>query len=96
LEARTLAKTLFWPGMLLGGLGLIWMARRREGGGGGRWTVDGGGGTLSNEAYTLSGTVGQADAATLSNGGYTLTGGFWPGSSPVERKLYLPVVLRAP
>ena len=44
------------------------------------WTVDGGGGTSSGGAYTLSGTIGQADASTpMSGGAYTLTGGFWAG-----------------
>ena len=45
------------------------------------YTVDGGGGTSTGGNYTLSGTIGQSDAAitTLSGGGYTLDGGFWPG-----------------
>ena len=45
------------------------------------YTVDGGGGTSTGGSYTLSGTIGQPDAAatTLSGGIYTLQGGFWPG-----------------
>lgn len=43
------------------------------------FTIDGGGGTSSGGSYTLSGTIGQADAGTLSGGNYTLRGGFWPG-----------------
>ena len=45
------------------------------------YTVDGGGGTSTGGNYTLSGTVGQPDAAAtpLSGGTYTLQGGFWPG-----------------
>ena len=45
------------------------------------YTVDGGGGTSTGGSYTLSGTIGQPDAAatTLSGGSYTLQGGFWPG-----------------
>jgi hypothetical protein len=45
------------------------------------YTVDGGGGTSAGGNYTLSGTVGQSDAATstLNGGNYTLQGGFWPG-----------------
>jgi hypothetical protein len=40
----------------------------------------GGGGTSSGGAYTLSGTIGQADASSpMSGGAYTLTGGFWAG-----------------
>ena len=61
------------------------------------WTVDGGGGTLSEGAYSLSGTVGQPDAGqALSGNGYTLVGGFWYGvAAPEWYDLYLPVVLRS-
>ena len=41
------------------------------------FTVDGGGGTSSGGAYTVSGTIGQPDAGQLAGGGYTLSGGFW-------------------
>jgi hypothetical protein len=41
------------------------------------WTVDGGGGTSTAGVYTVSGTIGQPDAAAMSGGGYSLTGGFW-------------------
>jgi hypothetical protein len=61
------------------------------------WTVDGGGGTLSDASYSLSGTVGQAEAgAALEGYGYTLTGGYWYGAGEeVERyELYLPSVIR--
>ena len=59
-------------------------------------TVDGGGGTGSNGAYTLFGTVGQPDSgATLTDGDYALAGGFWGGAAAaVEYRLYLPVVVR--
>jgi hypothetical protein len=43
------------------------------------FTIDGGGGTSSGGAYTLSGTIGQSDAGTLHGGSFTLEGGFWPG-----------------
>ncbi len=44
------------------------------------FTIDGGGGTSSGGVYTLSGTIGQHDAAAPTQGGaYTLTGGFWGG-----------------
>jgi hypothetical protein len=61
------------------------------------WTVDGGGGTLSNGTYSLSGTVGQPDVGpALENGGYTLVGGFWYGAAAPEwYDLHLPVVLRS-
>ena len=43
-------------------------------------TIDGGGGTSSGGGYTLSGTIGQADAGgVLTGGAYTLVGGFWAG-----------------
>ena len=44
-------------------------------------TVDGGGGTSTGGAFSLSGTIGQPDAAsnpTLTGGTFELTGGFWP------------------
>jgi len=61
------------------------------------WTVDGGGGTLSGGGYSLTGTLGQAEAgAALSGGGYTLVGGFWPGSSDARYKIYLSLIMRSP
>ena len=60
------------------------------------WTADGGGGTSSGGNYSLSGTIGQPDAGpVLSGPGYRLSGGFWFGSGGgVEKKIYLPVVVR--
>jgi hypothetical protein len=61
------------------------------------WTVDGGGGTLAEGAYTLSGTIGQPEAgAALEEGAYTLVGGYWYGAGEdVEHyELYLPTVIR--
>ena len=45
------------------------------------YSIDGGGGMSTGGRYTLSGTIGQADAnpVTLTGGGYALEGGFWPG-----------------
>jgi len=40
-------------------------------------TIDGGGGTSTGGAYTVSGTIGQPDAGVMSGGSFTLTGGFW-------------------
>lgn len=58
------------------------------------WTVDGGGQTEPDgPGYTLSGTMGQPDAASWSGGEYTLSGGFW-GRGEVQYNIYLPVVLR--
>jgi len=48
------------------------------------FTVDGGGGSSTGGAFTLSGTIGQSDAAsnpTLTGGTFELTGGFWPVSN---------------
>ncbi len=44
------------------------------------FTIDGGGGTSSGGAFTLSGTIGHTDAGTpMTGGAFTLTGGFWAG-----------------
>ena len=40
-------------------------------------TVDGGGGTSTGGAYSISGTIGQPDAGVVSGGIYSLAGGFW-------------------
>ena len=42
-------------------------------------TIDGGGGRSRGGPYTLTGTIGQPDAAWSSGGDYELLGGFWPG-----------------
>jgi len=40
--------------------------------------IAGGGGTSAGGSYSVSGTIGQAEAgATLNGGQYSLTGGFW-------------------
>jgi len=41
------------------------------------FTIDGGGGTSSGGAYTVSGTIGQPDAGKMSGGAYSIDGGFW-------------------
>ena len=48
------------------------------------FTIDGGGGTSSGGAYSLSGTIGQPDAGRMSGGGYTLEGGFWSADSLLQ------------
>ncbi len=45
------------------------------------FTIDGGGGTSSGGAFSLSGTIGQHDAGILAGGTFTLTAGFWVGTS---------------
>ena len=60
------------------------------------WNVIAGGGgtsTSANGVYSLSGTIGQADAGTLSGPPYTLNGGFWNDALNVAR-LFLPLILR--
>ena len=48
-------------------------------------TIDGGGGTSTNGQYSLSGTIGQAEAGGMMSGGsYSLTGGFWSLISIVQ------------
>jgi hypothetical protein len=42
------------------------------------YKVAGGGGTSTNGQYSVSGTIGQADASSVMSGGnYSVTGGFW-------------------
>ena len=43
------------------------------------YTIDGGGGRSIGGPYTLTGTIGQPDAAYSKGGNYELLGGFWPG-----------------
>ncbi len=43
------------------------------------YTIDGGGGRSSGGDFTLTGTIGQPDAAYSAGGSYELLGGFWPG-----------------
>jgi hypothetical protein len=58
-------------------------------------TIDGGGGTSTSGAYSLTGTAGQTDAgATLSGGIYALAGGFWGGGGLSPSPLYLPLIRR--
>jgi hypothetical protein len=50
-----------------------------------RWsTVDGGGGTSSNQQFTVTGTIGQLDAGRLAGGSFALEGGFWGGVSLLQ------------
>jgi hypothetical protein len=44
----------------------------------GWYKISGGGGTSSDGAYSVTGTIGQHDAgAAMTGGNYSLTGGFW-------------------
>lgn len=44
-----------------------------------RWSKIDGGGRSTGGPYTLTGTIGQPDAAYSRGGNYELLGGFWPG-----------------
>jgi hypothetical protein len=43
------------------------------------YTINGGGGQGSGGQYTLTGTIGQPDAANSAGEQYEVLGGFWPG-----------------
>ena len=43
------------------------------------YTIDGGGGRSTGGQYTITGTIGQPDAAYSSGGNYEILAGFWPG-----------------
>ncbi len=56
--------------------------------------IAGGGGSLQNGSYTLTGTSGQPEAGQqFSNRAYALSGGFWHAGSQGE-DLFLPLVIR--
>jgi hypothetical protein len=57
------------------------------------FAVAGGGATLTSASYSVSGTVGQADAGGLTGPVYTLTGGFWSGAL-TPGWIYLPLIQR--
>lgn len=57
------------------------------------WSIDGGGtvAPVSGAAWTLSGTVGQADATAataLTGAPWQITGGFWSGLAPSGDAIY--------
>jgi len=57
-------------------------------------TVDGGGAMFSTGgSYSLSGTIGQADAGALTGGSYALAGGFWGGAAAAFG-IYLPLIMK--
>ena len=48
-------------------------------------TIDGGGGTSAGGVYSVSGTIGQPDAAgVMANAQYSVTGGFWALPTAVQ------------
>ena len=48
------------------------------------FSVDGGGGTSTGGVYSVSGSIGQADAGKMSGGTYSLDGGYWGIISTIE------------
>jgi hypothetical protein len=77
--------------------GLLGMAQAQTGSGYDlTWhTVDAGGtSSATGGAYSLAGTVGQADAGLQTGGQYALQGGFWSGAAYL-RQVYLPLVARS-
>ena len=41
------------------------------------YTIDGGGGPAGGGTFTITGTIGQADAGSGTGGSFACTGGFW-------------------
>lgn len=61
------------------------------------WSINGGAATSRGGAYTLSGTIGQADAGQMEGGDFVLGGGFWGGGVLVgvtSATVFLPLILR--
>ena len=71
MKTRLLFLTLAMTG-LVSGIGIDWS------------TIDGGGGTSTGGAYSVSGTIGQPDAGLMSGSIYTLAGGFWSGPEAID------------
>jgi hypothetical protein len=55
------------------------------------YSIAGGGGTSSGGIYSISGTIGQADAGVLTSANYSLVGGFWSIINPVQPPVIPPV-----
>ncbi len=60
------------------------------------WTVDGGGGSSTGPAYSISGAAGQHDAGVAAGSDYMVLGGFWSGGqiTQPEGRLFMPIVRR--
>lgn len=61
-------------------------------------TIDGGGGSSAGGTYSLSATIGQADAGPradgMAGGSFALKGGFWTAASRWAGHRYLPMIVR--
>jgi hypothetical protein len=60
-----------------------------------RHVVAAGGAVSTGGGYSLTGTIGQADAGALTGGGFLLGGGFWTGAHG-PAGVFLPIVSRQP
>lgn len=59
------------------------------------WHVIGsGGGRMESDQYTLQSTIGQPAVGTMGGSGHDLCSGFWCSGGTVQRRIYLPLVVR--
>jgi hypothetical protein len=62
------------------------------------WILAGGGGSVTNDGTSLSGTLGQWSASSSSNGNLQLRSGFWAGAAPTPLPphfdVFLPILKR--
>lgn len=58
------------------------------------WYVFGGGGTVSDAGYTLSGTIGQPVTGVVEDAGYELCSGFWCGAQNFIMNVFLPLLTK--
>ncbi len=87
-------QTLFLTLLLMALLALAAPALARPGDGFSLawWTVDGGGGRSMGGDFTLTGSIGQADAGVMAGGEFELTGGFWSMPAATPTHVYLPII----
>ena len=58
------------------------------------WSVDGGSGTSSGGTWTLTGSIGEADAGVMQGGAFRLEGGVLASTTSRSYQINLPSVLR--
>jgi len=56
------------------------------------FTIDGGGNVSTGATYSVTGTIGQADAGTLTGGSYSIIGGFWGFAGNSSAPLIVPIL----
>ena len=57
------------------------------------YVVGNGGGTSTNETYSVSGTIGQSITAVSTNDTYSLSSGYWTGTE-TKNFVYLPTIIK--